>query len=144
MARKTHKALSVGRSHVGRTVVSRLHFRPEELIAKITGRIIRDPDYGSDYCMDLGGGTVIEPDAPFRYLNHSCDPNCELVQWEDEESREVLRLCLHARREVRPGDELTIDYAWSADAAIPCKCGSPECRGWIVSPEEVHQLETAP
>ena len=28
---------------------------------------------------------------------------------------------------------MTIDYAWPADSAIRCQCGSENCRGWIVA-----------
>jgi len=34
------------------------------------------------YCMDIGNGRVLEPHAPFRYVNHSCEPNCEF-DWFD-------------------------------------------------------------
>jgi pyridoxine/pyridoxamine 5'-phosphate oxidase len=27
-----------------------------------------------------------------------------------------------------------------ADAAIPCRCGVPGCRGWIVDPAELHLM----
>ena len=40
----------------------------------------------------------------------------------------------------RPGDELTIDYAWEAEAAIPCLCAAENCRGWIVAIEELHHV----
>jgi hypothetical protein len=36
-----------------------------------------------------------------------------------------------ARRNVQPGEELTIDYALhtvSAEWSMPCRCGSPLCR----------------
>ena len=38
------------------------------------------------------------------------------------------------------GEELTIDYAWPANAAIVCRCGAGTCRGWIVSPEELSDV----
>ena len=54
-------------------------------IARVSGKIIRDPDYGSDYCIDAGDGKVLEPGAPFCYLNHACEPNCQLTQYVKEE-----------------------------------------------------------
>jgi len=53
-------------------------------IARVSGQIIRDPDYGSDYCIDAGDGKVLEPSAPFCYLNHACEPNCQLTQYVKE------------------------------------------------------------
>ncbi len=41
---------------------------------------------------------------------------------------------------VHAGEELTIDYGWPAEVAIPCLCGSRHCRGWIVDPDEVELL----
>ncbi len=60
------------------------------------------------------------------FLNHSCDPNLWLV---DE-------VTFGARRDIRPGEEVTADYAyWQAEedliAAWTCHCGSPLCRGRV-------------
>jgi hypothetical protein len=45
-----------------------------------------------------------------------------------------------ARQAIQPGQELTIDYAWPANAAIPCLCQSKSCRGWIVAAKELRKL----
>ena len=50
-------------------------------IARVSGHVIHDPNYGSDYCIDAGNGKVLEPSPPFCYLNHSCEPNCQLMQY---------------------------------------------------------------
>lgn len=57
-------------------------------IAKVSGLLIHDPHYGSDYCIDAGDGKVLEPAPPFCYLNHSCEPNCELMVYDDEKASE--------------------------------------------------------
>ena len=54
-------------------------------IARVSGRVIHDPNYGSDYCIDAGEGKVLEPAPPFCYLNHACEPNCQLLQYVREE-----------------------------------------------------------
>jgi uncharacterized protein len=54
------------------------------------------------------------------YLNHSCDPNCEIT------GRTIV-----ARRDIRKGEELAFDYSCDVDwpgFAMPCSCGSPRCR----------------
>jgi hypothetical protein len=41
-----------------------------------------------------------------------------------------------ARRPIRAGDELTVDYATHSGAAgfrMPCRCGSAGCRGEVTS-----------
>jgi SET domain-containing protein len=74
-------------------------------------------------------------------VNHSCDPNCELFYWFDEDSEaQEDRLWVQTIRPIKPGEELSIDYCWPADAAIPCRCGTESCRGWIVDPAERHLL----
>jgi histone-lysine N-methyltransferase ASH1L len=38
-----------------------------------------------------------------KYINHSCNPNCKLIQWYVEG---LPRLCFFARREIKKGTEL--------------------------------------
>jgi hypothetical protein len=105
--------------------------------------VLEDYPEDSSYCMALPSGKLLEPTAPLRFLNHSCDPNCELFYWEDEETNlQEDRLWLQTIRPIVPGEQLLIDYCWPADAAIPCRCGAPTCRGWIVDPDEFHLLPT--
>src|SRR5665213_2254300 len=69
-----------------------------------------------------------------RFINHSCDPNCEAVI-------EERRVYIESVRTIRPGDELAYDYNYErtpkttkADVKLyACRCGSPECRGTILS-----------
>jgi hypothetical protein len=209
-------------------------------LGRIQGTIINDPDYSSDYCICAGEDKVLEPGPPFCYLNHSCEPNCQIMQYvhdddkieeslevgelsetdmrfddededddddfdedfeyqllddecfygeggavdlepediepKDEEPDEELHaesatennaaqkstqdvtqdslqefmqfetdadaeLWIEAIRDIMPGEELTIDYAWPADREAKCFCGSPRCRGWIVDPAELHLLQ---
>lgn len=137
-----NKPLSIGTTKAGRAIFSRRKFMPGDTIGDISGDVHLHKDHESAHCIDLWNGKVLEPHKPFRFLNHSCEPNCELVIWElDEDTIErdnAISLC--AIRPVNPGDELTIDYAWSADCAIPCLCGADGCRGWIVTRDELGQV----
>lgn len=60
-----------------------------------------------------------------QYINHSCEPN--LV------SRIVRGHILYfTMRQIKRGEELTIDYHFSADVeTVPCACSAPNCRGTI-------------
>ena len=61
----------------------------------------------------------------FRYINHSCDPNTFMRCTAD-------RAEFYARRDIRRGEELTVDYGESHhDGRLACRCGAPNCRGWI-------------
>jgi SET domain-containing protein len=69
-----------------------------------------------------------------RFLNHSCDPNCDVVV-------EDKRLWIETIRDVEPGEELVYDYAFilperhtpAAKRRYPCHCGSTHCRGTILA-----------
>jgi hypothetical protein len=76
------------------------------------------------------------PQAPERFLNHSCEPNCRF-----EPSREIVTV-----RAVAAGEELTIPYDWAHRADVErhpdhyfwdprwtfrCRCRAPSCRGLI-------------
>jgi hypothetical protein len=112
-------------------------------VGRVRGKLHHGADYSSEYCIELDRSLSLEPHAPFRYLNHSCRPNCELVQViPEDESRApgVPEIWVYTLRAIETGEQLTIDYGWPAEAAIPCACGVPECRGWIVSSDDVPHL----
>jgi len=135
-------AVTVAYTKLGRALFASKDFRKGQLIGKVTGEIIVDPDYSSHYGMDLGGDLTLEPSAPFRFLNHSCDPNCEIFAWEHvDDPQPADHLNIAALRKIEPGEELTIDYAWPAHFAIRCLCKSENCRGWIVDLEEIDEVE---
>lgn len=54
------------------------------------------------------------------YNNHSCDPNCGM-------HGEITFIAI---KDIRAGEELTIDYAFidNEDYSFECHCGSPICR----------------
>ena len=116
-------------------------FSAGDQLGWMEGFIIKDSEYSSDYCVDLGDDYCLEPDGTFRYLNHSCEPNCELYMIEETEEHGPLvlpRISIEAYRDINIGEQLTIDYGWPAEQAIPCGCGVEKCRGWVVSAEELH------
>jgi hypothetical protein len=130
----------VKKMKLGRGVFAARRLRRSQNIGEILGEVIDDPKYTSEYCIDLGGSRNLEPEPPFRFLNHSCEPNCELFSWEPREGEDPSvadRMFVGALKTIEPGEELTIDYGWPADAAIRCRCGSGACRGWVVSMEEL-------
>ena len=85
------------------------------------------------------------PEAPARYMNHSCEPNCLLRDRPGDPDRcDVVAL-----RAIVAGEELTISYDlvdaeewfahrddpaygfWHPSWSFDCLCGSPRCRGRI-------------
>jgi SET domain-containing protein len=75
------------------------------------------------------GETIIDGEGLGAYLNHSCDPNCEI----DEIKK---RAWIFALRDIAAGEELLWDYnLYDDEAPAPCHCGSPKCRGTMYSRE---------
>jgi hypothetical protein len=135
------RLIRVGPTHVGSGVFASRRIKPGVVIGEIEGDVLDTHPADPSYCMELSGGKLLEPAPPLRFVNHSCDPNCEIFYWFDDDSGpEENRLWLQTIRSIEPGEELSIDYCWPADAAIPCLCGTPVCRKWIVDPEELHLL----
>lgn len=143
----TQSWVRVGKVPFGRGVFARMEIPAGTIVGAVEGRVIDDAEYASAYCIDLGHSWSLEPRAPFRYLNHCCTPNCQLVMTEleyEDGNPAPAEIHLEALVTIAPGTELTIDYAWSADGAIPCLCGSPQCRGWVVAAEELPKLMKPP
>jgi hypothetical protein len=131
----------VGVSKYGQGVFARRRLRRGQQVGRVSGAVLFDDSEASEYSIDLSDGRLLEPDEPFCYLNHSCEPTCELINYTpDDADPHEHEVIVRARRTLQPGEELTIDYAWSAEAAIECGCRSAHCRGWIVSPEQLAAL----
>lgn len=70
-----------------------------------------------------------------RFINHSCDPNCE-------SEIENGRVYIFALRDIKPGEELAYDYAYERsgdetekeEMQYRCRCGAANCRGSIMEP----------
>ena len=129
-------AVRVDRSRHGMGVFAIREFKIKEVVGRLTGKLIEDCGYESDYCIEIDLQTALEPDEPFRFINHSCRPNCELACWEDGSTK----MWVEVIRDIGPEEELTIDYAWPANSAVACGCGSPDCRGWIVALDQVDDV----
>jgi uncharacterized protein len=92
--------------------------RPHTFLFTVNKRVVVD-------------GAVGGNDA--RFINHSCDPNCEAVI-------EDGRIFIEAIRTIQPGDEITFDYhlvrpgpyrpEWAKRYA--CHCGAANCRGTML------------
>lgn len=70
-----------------------------------------------------------------RWINHSCDPNCETAEEDD-------RIFVNALRTLRRGEELFYDYkivpaerrTKKLEKNFACYCGSAKCRGTMLEP----------
>jgi uncharacterized protein len=70
-----------------------------------------------------------------RFINHSCNPNCQAFLEED-------RVFIYALRDIQEGEELSYDYGYERtedmgeeeEQLYVCRCGAPNCRGTILAP----------
>jgi uncharacterized protein len=73
-----------------------------------------------------------------RFINHSCDPNCEVIL---EDGR---RLFVEAVRSIKPGEELAYDYNITrapddppeVEQIFACRCSAASCRGTMLAPRK--------
>ena len=65
-----------------------------------------------------------------RFINHSCAPNCEAIQY-------GKRIFIEALKNIKKGEEITYDYHLQVDKPhtkkklqqYACHCGAKKCRG---------------
>jgi len=79
-----------------------------------------------------------------RYINHSCEPNCEAVI-------ERGRVFIYALRAIAEGTELAYDYWYHVDDSYtdeelrriyPCRCGVKSCRGTLAAVKKPRKRAT--
>ena len=143
------RRIQVRRSGVhGKGVFALKPIEADETLIEYVGEVItwkealrRHPHDPSDpnhtFYFHIDDGHVI--DALYggnasRWINHSCDPNCEA----DEVGGRVF---IKALRRIEPGEELNYNYGLVLDGPItakeraqyPCWCGAAQCRGTMLS-----------
>lgn len=128
--------VSLGPSRIqGYGVLARERIAKGEIVMEFGGETIsrqemESGDYRIASTWPVGRDTFLalpssDPhDSLDEYLNHSCDANTWLT---DE-------VTLAARRDIEPGEEITLDQGtWNAEDAYvddgePCSCGAITCR----------------
>jgi len=130
----------------GRGVFAVRRIRKGQRIIEYTGERIGDREADKRYndaamkrhhtfLFKLEDDLVVDADHggnEARFINHSCDPNCEAII-------EDNRIYIEAIRNIQPGVELAYDYQYELDESVaeakrqyPCYCGAKNCRGTIV------------
>lgn len=103
----------------------------QEFKERMATRYVNDTHH---YCLHLDGGLVIDGHrmgGDGRFVNHSCQPNCEMQKWSVNGQ---FRMALFALRDIKAGEELAYDYNFSLfnpAEGQECKCESVNCRGVI-------------
>jgi hypothetical protein len=135
----------------GRGVFALTQIPKKSRIIEYKGELISDAEADRRYSrlhensphtmlFSVDGGLVIDATrrgSAARWINHSCAANCEI---EEENSR----VFIEARRDIRPGEELTYDYnlqigerhTRAAKREHACFCGARRCRGTMLGEEK--------
>jgi SET domain-containing protein len=107
-----------------------------------------DVESGHTFLFTLNDDYVIDANYKgnkARWINHSCDPNCEAVIAEhDGSNRKKDKVFIEAIRNIKPGEELTYNYGIVLDEphtarlkkVWACRCGSPKCTGTMLQPKK--------
>ena len=76
------------------------------------------------------------PENTARFINHSCDPNCE---------PDVIknRVWLISTRKIKKGEELSYNYGFDLEdyEEHKCRCGAKECIGYITAEDNWPKLK---
>src|SRR5260370_18532393 len=94
---------------------------------------LRRCEQNNEYIFALNNGLRLDGNVewnPARFINHSCEPNCEAKP--DGE-----RIWLVAIREIRTGEEITFNYGFDLEdyQHYICHCGALGCIRYILAEE---------
>ncbi|MGA2548586.1 MAG: SET domain-containing protein-lysine N-methyltransferase [Burkholderiaceae bacterium] len=156
MPAKTRSAISIRRSGIhGRGVYAARPIKSGERIVEYKGERINwkealrrhphDPEQPNHtFYFTIGDDLVIDGGArgnAARWINHSCNPNCEADM---VEIRGHMHVFIEALRDIKTGEELSYDYGLEIDAPytpklkreFACSCGHKGCRGTMLAPKK--------
>lgn len=88
---------------------------------------------GANYIFELDDDWDLDGDVdynPAKYINHSCQANCE-VEIEGD------KIFINSIRDIEVGEEISYNYCYDLEdfEENPCRCGSEGCVGFIVDDE---------
>ena len=99
-------------------------------------RYLNSASTGSVYIFEVNSKYDIDGSPIYnkaRYINHSCDPNCEV-------DIKKGRIWISSIKNIKRGDELSYDYGFEFDEDDfmdhKCNCGSKKCIGFVISSDD--------
>lgn len=104
-------------------------------------KYLKKKNEGSVYIFELNKKFDIDGSPLYnkaRYINHSCNPNCEVDIIDNE-------IWIISIKKITKGEELNYDYGYPFDKDDYrdhiCKCGSKNCIGYIISQDDWPKYE---
>src|SRR3954462_1718291 len=135
------QSIEIRRSRIhGRGVFARRDIAARSQVIQYVGRRI-PKEYSDQLCLKQNAYIFRLNDQedvdgkvswnPARFINHSCEPNC------DAELDDRDRIWVISRRAIARGEELTWNYGYDLKdfTNFPCSCGTPTCLGYMVAEE---------
>ena len=107
---------------------------------KQINRAKKNKNNGMVYVFELNKRYDIDGDVSYnhaRLINHSCNPNCEVVI-------DNNHLWISALKNIKKNHELSYNYGYSYDTDYDehkCKCGSSKCVGYILDEDHWPKLK---
>ena len=93
---------------------------------------------GCVYIFELDENRDLDGDFEYndaRLINHACRTNCEAVMEGD-------KIIFYATKDINQDEEILYNYGYTLEHFLdhPCRCGFPECVGYIVAVEDRKKL----
>jgi len=131
---------NVEHTPLGRGLVAAEALAEGTVVERLEGRVVsfnKIPEAEIRNAFEIDDDRWMVPLSDARYLNHSCDPNCQISS----------KLDIVTARRILKGEELTVMYnevtiekymrsgsvlpKWDARRSFDCLCGVPRCIGRI-------------
>ncbi|MHA4870678.1 SET domain-containing protein [Duganella sp. PWIR1] len=145
-------AFRVERSSVhGNGVFAQRDIAPGERIVEYAGREIswdeaqiraeiQGGPHNHTFFFSLANGNVVDGGDhgnEARFINHSCEPNCEAIEEEDG------RIFIYALYDIKQDEELSYSYPLIYEGRhtpaikreFACRCGAVNCTGTMLAPK---------
>ena len=121
--RRLDRYAALGAGVHGEAVLATRNLAPGTPVFPLTGTLTHLPD---THTIQIGAHTHLQSDGQlWRYLNHSCAPNCRI---------DFGTWTLVTTRAVQCREELTFNYLtteWDMAAPFACQCGALHCYGRV-------------
>ena len=102
-------------------------------------RAKKNKKYGAVYIFELNKRYDLDGDVPYntaKYINHSCNPNCET---------DIIRgrIWIIALRDIQKGEEISYNYGYGYEdfQEHKCECGADNCVGYILDEDHWPKLK---
>lgn len=109
-----------------KSVFAARNFRKGDVVLKWNPKILEKSeveklkDNQKHYLYEVGKNKYFLMQPPEKLVNHSCEANTQ-----------VKNSCDVAIKNIKRGEEITLDYGKGGSVSFICRCGSKNCRGMI-------------